>query len=147
MLKTAVVGAGYLGRFHAEKYATLPNCRLVGVVDIDQDAGKSVAQQCKASYFSDHRHLLDKVDAVSVAVPTCDHHRVTRDFLKAGVHVLVEKPITQNLQQSQELIHLARSKQLVLQVGCLERFNKALSDVSPLLNKPKFIGISPSGRF
>lgn len=139
MLRTAVVGTGYLGKFHALKYALLPGCRLVGVADINEDSGRVVARKCATEFFADYHQLLGKVDAVSIAVPTLLHHQVSRDFLMAGVHVLVEKPITSSLKESHELVQIAREKELVLQVGCLERFNAALSGVGSLLNKPRFI--------
>ena len=139
MLRTAVIGTGYLGKFHAQKYAVLPESTLVGVVDINEQNGRPVAEQCATDYFKDHRELLGEVDAVSVVVPTSMHHSIASDFLKAGVHVLVEKPITVSLNQAWDLVQLARKKKLVLQVGCLERFNLALTDVGALLKSPRFI--------
>ncbi|WP_422136495.1 Gfo/Idh/MocA family protein [Endozoicomonas sp. ALD040] len=139
MLRTAVVGTGYLGKFHAHKYAMLPGSQLVGVADIDEDSGRLVARDCATEFFADYQQLLDKVDAVSIAVPTLLHHKISRDFLRAGVHVLVEKPITSSLNEAHELVQIARHQKLVLQVGCLERFNEALSGVGPLLNRPRFI--------
>ena len=139
MLRTAVVGTGYLGAFHAQKYSQLPASNLVGVVDVNATQGQKVAGDCNTAYFDDHKALLDKVDAVSIAVPTSMHHAITRDFLEAGVHVLVEKPITSTVEEAKELVSLAREKQLVLQVGFLERFNAALGNVAPQLNQPRFI--------
>ena len=139
MLRTAVVGTGYLGKFHAQKYALLPDCQLVGVADVNEDSGRFIARECATEFYADYQHLMGKVDAVSIAVPTTLHHQVSKDFLKAGVHVLVEKPITTSLDEADELVKLARKKDLVLQVGCLERFNEALSEVGPLLKEPRFI--------
>ena len=139
MLRTAVIGTGYLGKFHAQKYAVLPESTLVGVVDINEHSGRAVAEQCDTEFFSDYRELLGEVDAVSVVVPTSMHHCIASDFLKAGVHVLVEKPITVCLDQAWELVQLAKQKQLVLQVGCIERFNAALTEVNSLLKSPRFI--------
>ena len=139
MLRTAVIGTGYLGTFHAHKYSQIPGCRLVGVADIDHHCGQKVAGQCNTEYFRCHKALLDKVDAVSIAVPTCFHHEIARDFLDAGVHVLVEKPMTTSVSQAKDLVNIARKKKLILQVGFLERFNAALGNVAPLLKRPKFI--------
>lgn len=139
MLRTAVIGTGYLGKFHAQKYAQLDGCKLVGVADINEVSAMAVASECHTRYFKDYRELLGKVDAVSVAVPTSLHHQVTSDFLRAGVHVLVEKPITSCLNQAQDMIDLARSRNLILQVGFLERFNAAYNQIDPLINSPRFI--------
>ncbi|MBS3963119.1 MAG: Gfo/Idh/MocA family oxidoreductase, partial [Methylomonas sp.] len=91
-LKCAVIGTGYLGKFHAEKYAALQDCELVAVVDIDAAVAHQVADKLGARALTDYRQLLGEVDAVSVVVPTSFHHAVSRDFLAAGAHVLVEKP-------------------------------------------------------
>ena len=103
-LKAAVVGAGYLGTFHAEKLAMLPGCELVAVVDIDADTSHRVAGKHGVEALTDHRPLLGRVDAVSIAVPTRHHHVVARDFLRHDTHVLLEKPISATLTEAQELI-------------------------------------------
>lgn len=139
MLKTAVIGTGYLGSFHAHKYTQIPNCHLVGVVDTNPDNGRRVAQQCQTRYYPHHQALLGQVDAVSVVVPTAFHYEIVRDFLQAGSHVLVEKPMSQHVHQAQELAQIARAKKRVLQVGFLERFNAAFTAVAPLIKKPRFI--------
>lgn len=139
MLRTAVIGTGYLGKFHAQKYALLASCNLIGVADINQVRGQQVANNCKTLYFSDYRDLIGQVDAVSVVVPTALHHTITGDFLKAGVHVLVEKPIATTLKQAEELIRLANDKKLILQVGFLERYNAALGGVTDKVKQPRFI--------
>lgn len=138
-IKTAVIGAGYLGKFHAEKYASLPDSELVAVVDVDEKKAQEVAQRNHARAFSDYREVLGLVDAVSIVVPTSLHHRVARDFLNAGVHVLIEKPIAVSVAEADELIEIARRKKLVLQVGHLERFNAALLQLDFSKDKPLFI--------
>jgi predicted dehydrogenase len=137
-LKCAVIGTGYLGKFHAEKYAALDDCELVAVVDINQQAAQEVAEKHGAIALTDYDSLLGQVDAVSVVVPTRLHHLVSRDFLKAGTHVLVEKPITVTVEEANELIALAKEKQLILQVGHLERFNPAITALDKE-EKPLFI--------
>ncbi|WP_422443836.1 MULTISPECIES: Gfo/Idh/MocA family protein [unclassified Endozoicomonas] len=139
MLRTAVIGAGYLGKFHAQKYARLASSHLVGVADINETCGQQVASSCNTHYFSNYRDLIGQVDAVSVVVPTALHHAIASDFLKAGVHVLVEKPIASNVPQAEEMIKLARKQQLILQVGFLERYNAALRCVADKVNQPRFI--------
>ncbi|MCC7198589.1 MAG: Gfo/Idh/MocA family oxidoreductase [Gammaproteobacteria bacterium] len=138
-LRTAVVGVGYLGRFHAQKYASLPGSKLVGVCDPDAEARAKVAAELGVEAFADHRELLGRVDAVSIVTPTTLHHRVARDFLEAGAHVLVEKPITVTVAEARELIDLATARKLVLQVGHLERFNPAILAVAGSLHSPRFI--------
>lgn len=137
-LRCAVIGTGYLGKFHAEKYAMLPDCELVAVVDVNQEAAKAVAEKCACSALTNYHSLLDKVDAVSIVVPTTLHHQVAKDFLQAGVHVLVEKPITVTVEEADELIAIAKEKNLILQVGHLERFNPAVLGLDKE-EKPLFI--------
>ena len=133
-----MIGTGYLGKFHAEKYASLPDCELVAVVDINEDAAKAVADKHGANALTDYQKLLGEVDAVSIVVPTTLHHQVSKDFLSAGVHVLVEKPITVTVDEADELIALAKEKGLILQVGHLERFNPAVLGLDKD-EKPLFI--------
>jgi len=125
-IKCAVIGAGYLGKFHAEKYAALPECELVAIVDIDEAAAKSVAENFSTQAIVDYRQIIGDVDAVSVVVPTTLHHQVSKDFLNSGAHVLVEKPITVTVEEADELIAIAKKNNLILQVGHLERFNPAV---------------------
>ncbi len=138
-IRTAVVGVGYLGRFHAQKYAALPNSELVAVADVSADAAAKVATECNTRALTDYRELLGKVDAVSIVVPTQLHHRVAREFLEHGAHVLLEKPMTVTVDEADELIAIAERNGRVLQVGHLERFNSALQALQGVLNKPMFI--------
>jgi len=138
-LRAAVIGVGYLGNFHAQKYAAIPDVELVGVVDSDPARAAEIAASLGTQAFSDHRELIGRVDAVSVVVPTQYHHAVARDFLAAGVHVLIEKPITVTTAEADDLIGLADAKQLVFQVGHLERFNPVLVALEGVLKEPQFI--------
>jgi predicted dehydrogenase len=138
-IRAAVIGVGYLGRFHAQKYALLEDCRLVGVVDSDPEAAARVASEVQAPAFGDFRQLLGKVDAVSVVTPTPTHYEIAHAFLEAGAHVLVEKPISESTEQAERLIGVARQHGRVLQVGHLERFNPAILAAEPLLTRPLFI--------
>lgn len=138
-LRTAVIGVGYLGNFHAQKYAALEEAELVGVVDSDAARAAEVAAACGCKPFSDYRELIGRVDAVSVVVPTQYHHEVAREFLAAGVHVLIEKPISVTIEQADELIALADANKLVFQVGHLERFNPVMMAAEEVLSEPLFV--------
>lgn len=138
-LRAAVLGVGYLGRFHAQKYAAHEGVSLVGVVDSNPQRASEVAAEVGCDPFTDYRELLGKVDLVSIAVPTQYHHAVACECLRAGCHVLVEKPITQTVAEAEELISLATERNLVLQVGHLERFNPAVRALDGLLDNPLFI--------
>jgi predicted dehydrogenase len=138
-IKAAVIGVGYLGRFHAQKYAQLPDCELTAVVDGRDEVCRSVAAEVGTRAVSDYRELLGKVDAVSVVTPTPAHFEIAREFLVAGAHVLVEKPITETPSQARELIAIAAREQRLLQVGHLERFNAAILAAEPHLHSPRFI--------
>ena len=138
-LKCAVIGVGYLGKFHAEKYAALPDCELIAVVDADPEVAAAVATKNGCRALTDYRELLGKVDVVSVVVPTSLHHAVARDFLEAKAHVLVEKPITVTLEEADDLIKLAKSQGRKLMVGHLERFNAAILGMDLTHDKPLFI--------
>ena len=138
-IRAAVVGVGYLGRFHAQKYAQLPECKLIGVVDTQADTAARIGAEVQAPTFRDFRELLGKVDAVSVVTPTPRHYEIVRAFLEHGAHVLVEKPITETISQAQELITVAREAGRVLQVGHLERFNPAIVAAEPVLQHPGWI--------
>lgn len=139
IIRTAVVGVGHLGRWHAEKYAALPDSQLVGVVDADPARAAEIAAKVGCASFSDHRDLIGKVDAVSVVVPTQNHFAVAQDFLSAGVHVLIEKPITTTVAEADELIRLADAGNLVFQVGHIERFNPVVVALSDVCRDPRFI--------
>lgn len=139
LVRVGVVGVGHLGQHHARNYSELEGCQLVGLADIDRKAATIVARKVSTQAFFDYRNLIDQVDAVSIVVPTSEHYRVARDFLEAGVHVLVEKPITSTVEEARELIRLARNKKRILQVGHIERFNTAVIKLREILTKPGFI--------
>ena len=138
-LRVAVVGAGYFGALHAEKYAELANSDLEAVCDIDETRARSVAARCDAEVTTDWRDLLGRVDAVSIAVPTSQHYAVAKEFLSRGVHVLLEKPICETLDEADRLAEISRDNGVVLQVGHLERFNPAVEGAAPYLTNPRFI--------
>jgi predicted dehydrogenase len=138
-VRTAVVGVGYLGKFHAEKYAGLAEAELVAVVDADINRAREIGAKHHAAAFSDYRELIGKVDAVSIVVPTDQHHRIARGCLENGLDVLVEKPLTVTLEEADDLIALARDNSRILQVGHLERFNSAVLALRDVIKNPLFI--------
>ena len=139
MLKAGVIGVGYLGRFHAEKYAALNDVQLVGVADLDPDRIQTIAASLNAKPFHDYREMLPFVNLVSVAVTTSEHFPVVRDCLEAGCHVLVEKPITSGVEDARELVRLAKAHNRLLMVGHLERFNSAMQALTSRVTQPRFI--------
>jgi predicted dehydrogenase len=138
-IRAAVIGAGYLGRFHAQKYASEPACTLVAVADPRAEAREALARELSTRGVADHRELLGQVDAVSIVTTTPAHHAIARDFLEAGAHVLVEKPITETPEQARDLIALAARQGRILQVGHLERFNPAIVAAEGRLAGARFI--------
>ncbi len=138
-INAAVIGVGYLGHFHAQKYAQSPRCHLEAVVDSRVQAREQVAAEVGARALADYRPLLGKVDAVSIVTPTPAHFTIARDFLLAGANVLVEKPITETPREARELIELAARRGRILQVGHLERFNSAILAAEPYLRSPRFV--------
>jgi predicted dehydrogenase len=138
-IRVGVIGVGYLGRFHAQKYSAMEGVELIGVADADGARAAQIADECATRAFTDYRELLPLVDAVSIAVPTSLHHEVGKTCLVAGVDVMMEKPITTTLAEADDLIKLAHAGGRILQVGHLERFNPAVLAMQPLLTHPLFI--------
>lgn len=138
-IRVGVIGVGYLGRYHAQKYAQMEDVELVAVVDVSEERARSVAREVGTRPYTDFRDVVDDVDAVSIVVPTKYHYDIAKFFLEKGVHALVEKPITEHLHQARELIDISRRKGLVLQVGHLERFNPAIGFLEEHLQEPLFI--------
>ena len=138
-IKTAVIGVGYLGKFHADKYAALPNSELIAVVDANAETVKAIAAKLNVQGLTDYQSLLGNVEAVSIAAPTSLHFNIAKDFLSHGSHVLIEKPITVTVEEADELIELARKNKRLIQVGHLERFNAALLDLDKEITQPVFI--------
>jgi predicted dehydrogenase len=124
-----VIGAGHMGRFHAEKFARLPGVELAAVVDPDPARAK----------VSDYRTILDRIDAAVIAVPTDRHHEVASAFLERGVHVLVEKPLAATLQEADALVELAARKKAVLQVGHVQRYSPAFKALANRIDKALYI--------
>jgi predicted dehydrogenase len=138
-LQVGVIGVGYLGRFHAQKYAGLPGTELVGVADLNRERAGQVAQELNTRAYQDYRELLPRVQALSVAVPTSAHFAVVRDALTAGCQVLVEKPLAVTVAEADDLVALARDRGRLLMVGHLERFHSAMEELKRRVSRPRFI--------
>lgn len=138
-IRIGVVGIGHLGNYHLQKYAKLPGNRIVGVADPDFDKAQKAAAIFGCEAFRGHRDLIGKIDAASIAVPTRSHYEVARDFLKAGIDVLLEKPIAATMREANHLAALARAKNLILQIGFVERFNPAIVALEKVIQTPLFV--------
>ena len=147
MLRVGVIGVGYLGRLHAQKIASFDDVAFIGVCDTDRERGISVAEELGTSFIGEPRKLLQQVDAVSIAVPTTAHFRVAREAMRAGVHVLLEKPIAASVREGRALVREASSRRLVFQIGHLERFNPAVLSAASVLKEPRFIECHRLGTF
>jgi predicted dehydrogenase len=145
-LKVGVVGVGHLGKEHARIYRDLPEAELVGISDLDP-AKEDKAKELKTTYYSNFHDLIGKVDAVSIATPTSTHYAVAKEFLKAGIHTLIEKPITLKLAEADELLELARQKNCALQVGHIERHNPGFKRVQEMAKNTRFLEIHRLGPF
>jgi predicted dehydrogenase len=146
-IRMAVVGVGHLGKEHARILGTFPDVELVGVADVNLNQARAVAERCKTRAFGDHEDLFDEVDAVSIAAPTLYHHAIARSFLKRGIPVLVEKPITTTLAQADELVEIADREGVPFQVGHIERFNPAFEELARRPLNPKLIEAERHGPF
>ena len=138
-IKAGVIGVGYLGNFHAQKYAAMDHVDLVGVFDTDIKRAEEIAASCETKAFDDYHKLIDLAEAVSIVTPTTFHHKVGMDCLNAGLDVMMEKPITVTLAEADELIDLAADKGCILQVGHLERFNPGIMALEHYLDRPIYI--------
>ena len=145
--RAGVVGVGQMGQYHVGIYSELHNIKLVGVADTDHQRGAYVAGKYGIPLYSDYRHLLDKVDVVSIAVPTSLHYPVAQAFLEAGVHVLLEKPIAHTMEEATELFRIANAQGVALHVGHVERFNGAIQELKNIVHEPWFIESRRLGPF
>lgn len=139
MIRTAVIGVGYLGRFHAQKYAQMEGVDLVGVVDLSPERAQNVAKEVETRAYTDIHEITGKIDAASVVVPTIHHHEIAKILFSHGIHCMLEKPISTTVEEADELISLAKAQGLILQVGHLERFNPAIKVLEAKVTHPLFI--------
>jgi len=138
-VKVGVVGIGHLGNYHLQKYQKAQKTSIVGVVDTVPERARKAAETFKCRCLIDYHDLIGTVDAVSIAVPTISHHTIAKDFLKAGIDVLLEKPIAINLKEADELVAIAKEKNAIFQIGFVERFNPAIVALKTVMGKPLFI--------
>ena len=138
-LRLAVIGAGKLGKRHAEVYSKMAGIELVGVCDIHEDRARESAHHCHTKAFTNHQELLRQVDAASIVVPSHKHFSISRDFLLGGADLLIEKPITTTLEEADELLELAKKHAAIIQVGHIERFNSAIRTIKGVIKNPRFI--------
>ena len=136
-MKVGVIGVGSMGRNHARIYSGMPGVDLVGIADPDEGTGKELAAKHGCGYYKDHKDMLreEKPDAVSVCVPTSLHYEVSKDVISQGVNLLIEKPITKNLQHAEEIVRLAKDAGVKLAVGHIERFNPAVKRLKELIDR------------
>lgn len=147
MTRVAVVGVGALGQHHARVYASLAGVTLVGVHDTDAARAAEVAGRHGGRVLRSLEDVISEAGAVSVAVPTVDHHRMARRLLEAGKDVLLEKPMTVTLEEADDLIRLAAERSAVLQIGHIERFNPAVDILRAEVRDPRFIEVHRLGSF
>jgi predicted dehydrogenase len=138
-IRTAVIGVGYLGRFHAGKYAELEAAELIGVVDLDRKKAEEIASKFNTRPYTSYEDILDRVDAVSIVTPTETHYEIGSTFLSRGIDVLIEKPVTVTVDEAEALIKESERTGAILQVGHLERFNPAVLALEGKLKDPMFI--------
>jgi predicted dehydrogenase len=134
-LKIAIIGAGHMGRYHAQKFARLPGVQVIAAVDSDLSRAQAVSSHA----LTDHRSIFGRADAAVIAVPTDRHHAIARECLQHGLHLLIEKPIATTLAEADELIALAAERRLVLQCGHVERYNRTFRALHAGMDRPVFI--------
>lgn len=146
-LQVGVVGVGHLGQHHARIYDSLDDVDLVGVVDIDEDRGSEISSRHNTEFFPDLENILPDIDAASVVVPTESHFKVGKALIEAGVDCLIEKPMVQTLDQAEKLYRLSEKKNVLLQVGHIERFNSAFVAARDYIDTPHYIEVQRMGPF
>jgi predicted dehydrogenase len=135
-LKIVLIGAGHMGKIHAEKLASITDVDMIGVVDVDAVMARDLAQKYKTPWFEDYRALLGHTEGVVIASPTQSHYRIARDFLETGSHVFIEKPIAKTQGEAIQLVDVAKKVNRILQIGHLERLNPAFTTATPFIKKP-----------
>jgi predicted dehydrogenase len=143
-----VVGVGYLGQHHVRIFTELTNVELVGIADINEKRAREMASLYQVPFYTtDYKDLLDKLEAVSIVTPTSTHFFIAKDFLEKGVHIFVEKPVTQSLEEAEKLVELATGKDLVFQVGHIERFNPAVQELKKYIKNPFYLETHRMGSY
>ncbi len=138
-IKVGVIGVGSLGQWHARVYSELTDAELVGVYDINTARAEEIAARYKTKVFLKIEELADNIEAASIVVPADKHYEVAMLFLKKNIHLLVEKPIAATTQEAEDMVAFAKEKNLILQVGHIERFNPVMRYLEEQIKNPKFI--------
>ena len=138
-VKIAVIGIGYLGEFHAQKYKANKNADLIGVVDTNKQRSEEISNSIGVKSYNDYKSIIDQVDAVSIVVPTNLHYKIAKFFIENKKHVLIEKPFASNTAEARKLKNISEKNQTILQIGHLERFNKAFVELKDKVKNPLFI--------
>jgi predicted dehydrogenase len=144
-IRVGVVGLGYFGSFHARHYAKNSDARLVAVVDADRETAEAKAAELGSDAFTDHRDLIGKVDAVSIAAPTSLHHDIAADLIDAGIHLLIEKPITDDSRTASDIVRRANARRIVCEVGHIERFSPTFRALEERVRKPSIVKLTRVG--
>ena len=145
-LNIGVIGIGYLGKYHLQKFITNRNCKTTWIVDLDSNnLSQNISDSIKKT--TKYKDIVKDVDAVSIVTPTKDHYQIAKFFLENKKHVLIEKPITNTVDQADKLITIAKKNKLILQAGHLERFNPVMERLNNEINKPVFIEVHRLARF
>ena len=145
-LRAGVIGVGHLGKEHARIYHELPDVELVALCDLDENKAER-AHAIGVKFTTNFKELFGEVDLISIATPTVTHFQIAREVLEAGVHTLIEKPIANRLEDADELIEIAKRKNLTLQVGHLERYNAGFKRVEQIAKNIRFLEIHRLGPF
>lgn len=138
-VKIAVIGIGYLGEFHAQKYKANKDADLIGIVDINKQRSEEISNKIGVKSYNDYKSIIDQVDAVSIVVPTNLHYKIAKFFIENKKHVLIEKPFASNTAEARKLKNISEKNQTILQIGHLERFNKAFVELKDKVKNPLFI--------
>jgi len=140
-VKVGVIGVGHLGQHHVKHYVSLKDANLVGIVDTDQERAVEISKQFDIPVFNELQDLLNQVDAVSIVTPTLYHAKIAETCITNDIHVFIEKPITETLEEAERLLVLSKEKDVMIQVGHIERLNPALLALKPYRVEPKFLEI------
>jgi predicted dehydrogenase len=146
-VKVGIIGVGYLGTQHARILSYLEEAELKGVADIDFNKAMQIGNRHGVNYYENFEEMLDEIDAGIVATPTSEHFSISMELLNKGKSVLVEKPITETIEQAEQLVSYAKKNGAILQVGHLERFNPAVEAIEDMITEPKFIEVQRLGSF
>jgi predicted dehydrogenase len=138
-VRVGVVGVGKMGEYHMGVLSDMADVSDIVVADVNEDRAKAIGEQFNVPWFTNHNDIKDKVDVVTIAVPTSQHHPVAKDFLTDGIHVLLEKPCSNDLEKARELFKIAEDNNLVLHIGHIERFNGAVQELHKIVDDPIFL--------